>query len=237
VSTVGVQFVGPEPVAAPKGYVETWNGTGWSPTVSGNRPDAVSCTSPSFCIAVGTEGGAQAGVLTSGGDAFGDVFNGTSWTLTDFPLPAGSDNGLSGATLTSVACPASSCLATGTQQVFTVAPPGVFMAGPVTPVDAFYNGTAWSATAVPAPPTAPTGITCTFIGTCVGVGQCSSAACGGQGTPLIERLAGGAWSTVSLVSSPGSGSFESVSCGSRSRCMAVGGQLAPAQALAATGAP
>jgi hypothetical protein len=195
----------------------------------------VSCATPSFCVATGTEGGAGFGALTNGGDAFAEVFNGATWTLTDFPLPAGSDNGLSRATLSSVTCLTGSCLATGTQQLYVEAPPGTFTAGPVTSIDASYDGTTWSTTAVPVPPLPVAGVACAVAGTCVGVGECTSGTCGGSGAPLIERLAAGTWTSVPLVSAPASGALAAVSCSSHGRCTAVGGQQGPARTLAATG--
>ena len=227
VVTEAVNFVGDEPVSTLLGYVETWNGSTWASTVSGNQPVAVSCVNPSLCAAVGTEGGANGGDITLGGESFADVFNGTTWTKTDFRLPSGYDNGLSGATLTSVACTTASCLAIGTQQLATETSPGTYTFGPVTTIDARYRRARWSTTKVPPPPMVTNGIACIEDGTCIGVGECTSSACGTVGSPLIDRYLSGSWSFVpDPVSSP-SGTLDAVSCRSGSRCTGVGYQLAP----------
>ncbi len=238
IETEGVTFGDNEPTSMVKGYAGTWNGSAWSTGVIGNQPDAVSCADQSLCVAVGTEGGSGAGAVTFGGDAFAATWHGSSWSNTDFALPSGSVNGLSGATLDAVSCLPSWCLATGTQQLWTEGPPGTYTPGPITVIDAVSNGSSWSSSSVAVPPVAPVGLACTAAGTCVGVGTCSSSSCGGPGTPLIQRLGSGAWSAAVLTSPPAASSLASVSCGTRSRCTAVGARSAPAdRTLVVTGKP
>ena len=200
VVTEGVTFVGSEPTSSLEGYAETWNGTSWSAQAIGNQPLAISCTSSSFCTAVGTEGGAAAGAFTLGGPAFATVFDGTSWTTTDFPLRR--NNGVSRATLTTVSCLHSWCFATGTQQLFKQGPPGTYTSKGTTNIDATYQSMSWSSSSIPHPPVTPIGSSCTQPGNCVAVGQCSKAKCGVQESPLIEELTDGAWSFVPLTSGP-----------------------------------
>jgi hypothetical protein len=89
---------------------EAWNGQSWSgqavpgPTGTAtavSRLDAVSCSGPSRCVAVG-------GTTTASGDvAFADSWNGTRWQLLPLDYPAGSTD------LTGVSCRVSTCLLTG----------------------------------------------------------------------------------------------------------------------------
>ena len=238
VETEGVTFVDGEPTSVVRGYAGTWNGSRWSTGAIGNQPDAVSCSSASLCVAVGTEGGSGASTITFGGDAFAATWQGSSWSTVNFALPSGSDNGLSGSTLNAVSCLTSWCLATGTQQLWTEGPPGTFTPGPTTVVDAVSTGSSWSSTLVTTPPVAPSGLACTVAGTCVGVGQCSSSSCGGSGDALIERLGSGIWSQAVLASPPAAPALASVSCGTRAHCTAVGDHSAPTdRTLVAMGKP
>jgi hypothetical protein len=231
----GVQFVGPEPVSQLTGYADTWNGSSWTSTAIGNQPLAVSCAGPSLCAAVGTEGGAQGGLLTVGGDAFVATFTGSTWGVTDLPLPSGYQNALSVGTLDAVSCQATGCLATGSQTLYVENPPGTFTVGPTSVIDAALSGGVWSTTAVAAPPTAPAGLDCTASGVCVGVGTCGATGCGGAGAPLVEQLAGGAWTVAAVAHAPATGSLGAVACVRTRSCTAVG--VGSGRALVATGGP
>lgn len=235
--TEGVTFVGNEPTSQLEGYAETWNGSTWVSQQIGNQPRAISCSSTSLCAVVGTEGGAAAGPLTLGGDAFASVFGGSHWTTTEFPLPAGTENGFSGSTLDTVGCVGSWCLATGTRQLYKESSPGTYTPGRVKVVDAAYASGGWSSTSVPRPTVAPSGVFCTKKGACTGVGQCPDSTCGVVGSPLIEQLTHGAWSFVPLASAPVEGSLDAISCPSNS-CAAVGDQgSSDVRTLAAVGDP
>ena len=91
--------------------IERWNGSSWSkvpsPTPSGSF-DAlligVSCSGPTFCVAVGSYGAAN-GLRT-----LIERWNGRAWTMTSSPTPQGAEI----AQLTGVACPsATNCNAVG----------------------------------------------------------------------------------------------------------------------------
>jgi hypothetical protein len=95
--------------------------------------------------------------------------------------------------------------------------------------------TQWSVTHVPKPVDGYSGIlsgvSCTRSTFCVSVGRYGNAA-GGQ--PLIESWNGTAWSVIPSPN-PGSGSdngFDSVSCVSRTFCVAVGGYNATTRGVA-----
>jgi hypothetical protein len=221
-AAVGVTTVrGPGEVATstPSGYVEIWNGSTWSVTSTGGEVEDVSCSSTDLCVAVGTQGGAQVnGIVTlppDGGPSFVDSYDGTAWTLTTFPVPP--TNSLSsGAILTAVSCVGSWCLATGTQDLFTQTSPE---SGTETSsvIDARYDGTSWSTTAVPVPPAQPNGLACVAADSCIGVGGGSD----------IEQLNSNTWTTPPSPQLTGSGTFNSVSCGTAAACTAVGAESGP----------
>jgi hypothetical protein len=234
----------------PDGYVEIWNGSTWSMTDIGGETNDVSCTSTTFCAAVGTEGGAELTGLgfslgPFGGPAYVDTYNGSTWALTTLPLPEGQICGgstcvnspppceplppdgptpacFTGATLTAVSCTQSWCLATGTQQVSTFTVPSgcaeypecVTIGESSTVITANNVGTSWSTTAVPPPSVSPNGVACVAAGDCVGVG----------GGTVVQQLVDNVWSTAPNPLPSGSGTFDSVSCGTVATCTAVGNQ-------------
>jgi hypothetical protein len=91
--------------------VETWNGAAWaivpSPDVAGDASDvltSVSCTTTSFCTAVGAAVGPSPPWQT-----LAESWNGTAWTISSTPNVGTAQN-----TLISVACPSSAyCTAVG----------------------------------------------------------------------------------------------------------------------------
>src|SRR6185437_12661913 len=85
---------------------EAWNGTSWAiqptprhATTVFQDLDAVSCTSPTACIAVGSVGY----------DTLAEMWNGTAWALQRTPHPGRGAEGLLGVSCTS----ASACTAVG----------------------------------------------------------------------------------------------------------------------------
>lgn len=93
---VGSQF------AAQVQFAESWNGSRWTqesvPAARDGDLWGVACSSPTACVAVGTQ---ASGTLA-------DVWNGTTWTQTSMPYPG------PGELLTAVACPITdSCIAVG----------------------------------------------------------------------------------------------------------------------------
>ena len=190
--------------------IEQWNGTSWSivtspntSTTQNNQLYGVSCTSLSFCMAVGL---AFTNTLV-------EEWNGTSWSIVgSVDGVSGTSNYLEGVTCTS----ASFCVAAG-----------IFATGGTSYWETLieqWNGTSWTLD------TSPNsggqnylyGVSCTSTSFCVATGY------GQFGTTywqtLVEEWNGSSWS---IVTSPNTSTTENnylygVSCVSSSDCWAVG---------------
>ena len=143
-------------------FADTWNGSAWSavtvpalPTGASGSLTGVSCPIASSCMAVGSY------YSSSAGGQLTDTWNGSTWSAVATPaLPTGASGSLTG-----VSCPiASSCMAVGSYYSSSA---GGQLADT-------WNGSTWSAVAVPS---APTGarysldeLSCTSTTFCVGVG-------------------------------------------------------------------
>jgi hypothetical protein len=182
-----------------------WNGTTWSQvkvpsgigTVQalGNQLSGVSCTSASFCVAVGV-------VI--------DLWDGTTWSAGPAQPPQNS--------LNAVSCTSSTmCMAVGTQPSPS---PGV----QETLVQQ-WNGATWSVVPSPNQGVglnnALTGISCTASDFCIAVGTASN---GTVDQTLIEQWNGAAWSIVASPNSASdrNNDLHGVSCTSAAYCTAVG---------------
>jgi hypothetical protein len=194
---------------------------------------SVSCGSATGCVAIGADAS--------------EVYNGTSWRVVPFAVPAGAD----GVAMRAVSCPdPSGCLAIG-------------QAGDA-PVAELWNGAAWSVTGQPLDVNAKV-VSCTALDACTAVGataerwdgtawpaqvlrvaswqswdgvSCSTAtrclAVGyGPGTaeccgsPIAALWANGTWREVGLgglSSNQGYGGLSGVDCPSATDCVAVGDQ-------------
>ena len=193
---------------------EHWNGTAWSldtvPTPPGSLGDdlgSVSCTSSSFCVALGTFD-AGAGPM-----AIAVHWNGSAWSLVSIPHPSVLDNGLN-----DIACLSTTdCTAVGTYNTGATSETYV----------ARWDGTAWSI--VPSPNVGPPGtsnglrsVSCTSATTCMAVGVVDD----GSSTSTLAMTWDG--STWTIVPSPNAGSagannnLGSVACTSATSCVAVG---------------
>ncbi|HVC66411.1 MAG TPA: hypothetical protein VND44_02355 [Acidimicrobiales bacterium] len=193
--------------------IETWDGTAWSVTPSPNTSAtqtnvlaAVSCTSPSACVAVGdSSDGTNNQTLI-------ETWDGTAWSISPSPDTSPTqDNSLSGVSCTSsTACVAVGDSSDGTQQQALI----------VT-----WNGTAWSLTSSPAAPPNQdnilVGVSCTSATACVAAGRTFD---GTTNHTLIETWDGTAWSvTPSPNTSATHNDFlNGVSCTSSTACVAVG---------------
>jgi len=204
---VGVAF---DSSGNPVGTVtERWNGTSWSiqPTPTSSSPgsflNAVSCTSPSACTAVGQN---------SAGHVMAERWDGTSWSIQPTPAPsAGQISFLTGVSCTSaVACTAVGGVpdSTGNSSLGTVAEQ--------------WNGTTWSIQASPtsqSPGYFLSAVSCTAASACTAVGNTDSGL-------LAERWDGTTWIVQSAVTPPGTEGtgdfFNGVACSSPSACTAVG---------------
>ncbi len=189
----------------------TVSASGWavvsSPNQGGstNHLFAVTCTSSSSCVAVGSyfNAGVQQTLI--------EIWNGSSWLISPSPNVGAGANALSG-----VACTSStSCRAVGDYSN----PSNISL----TLVET-WNGTSWSITPSPVQGTKSNylyGVACTSSISCVAVGQYINGSSISQ--TLVETWNGTAWS---ITTSPNSGTsyntLYGVACTSATGCEAVG---------------
>ena len=192
---------------------EAWNGTSWSvqPTPNpaggtfGGGLSAVSCTSATACVAVGSYNNGTALVTLA------EVWNGTSWSIQPTPNPAGA--GFS--TLAGVSCvTASACTAVGSY----------FDGSNYLSLAEAWNGASWSIQSTPNPSGATfsslSGVACPTANYCTAVGSSNGA----TSVALAEAWNGSTWSlqTVPTPSGGTSPSLSGVSCTTATQCTAVG---------------
>ena len=160
--------------------VESWNGTSWSvvpsPAPSNfSQLSGVSCTSPTFCVGVGSYGtsyGAASNTLV-------ETWDGTSWTVT--PSSDGPDSSDDQFYRVSCASP-TSCMAVGSD---------VTTNGTQTLAET-WNGTSWTVTSGPIANAVFFGVSCLSATLCVAVGL-------DEGKTLVESWNG---TTLTVVPSP-----------------------------------
>lgn len=199
-------------------FAERWNGTEWKIQTTpnpasggaGNVLQDVSCTSSSFCMAVGFS---AEGVMTF-------TWNGTSWT---------NQTPFAGFVAEGVSCTASTaCTSVG----WALGPGGI---GNPVPVAARWNGTAWSVqtTAVPAEAkkTKLQDVSCSSSTVCVATGFSENSP--GVTTTLTERWNGTSWEIRSSPN-PAGATFSTllgVSCIATGVCESVGSSTAEGKTL------
>jgi hypothetical protein len=193
--------------------VEMWNGTSWSIVPSPNSSssqdntlDAVSCSGPAACAAVGDyNNGSNLQTLV-------EMWNGTSWSI----VPSPNSGPLEANDLAGVSCSGpAACVAVGNHSNGTQSQTLVEM----------WNGTSWSI--VPSPNTSPAqrnfleAVSCTGPSTCMAVGDYNN---GTNIQTLAESWNGATWSIVPSPSTSPSeqNDLQGVSCTGPSTCMAVG---------------
>ena len=200
---------------------ELWNGISWSVENMPSAPiltiiNGLSCSSRSFCIAVGDSG--------YGGDqTFAEIWNGSTWSIQQTAQVAGA-----GATdLSSVSCTSpSACIAVGAS--FDPA------LSDETPLIERWNGISWSVQTTPDPRAEPSelnGVSCTSSRACIAVGGTNA---NDRPQPLVERWDGVSWS-IERVPSAHSAALQAVSCTSNVVCTALG--TIPGKAVAFQSAP
>jgi hypothetical protein len=194
---------------------DVWNGTAWTlvPTATAPAADpvlsAVTCSSATQCVAVGSTG-LKAGM----GATLIETWNGTGWTATAGPNPNATFND----ELVGVSCPAvGTCLAVGrATSVFAVV---------YSPLAVGLSGGTWSLVST-GPPSQPgsqgsglNAVSCPTTSACVAVGNGIGS---GDGPPLAEvgNLSG---LTVSPTIGIGTGTLLGVTCWTSLNCIAVGG--------------
>jgi hypothetical protein len=174
---------------------------------------AVSCASPSACIAVGSSFPASA----PSGQALAERWNGTAWKIQPVAAPAGA----TGATLDGVSCPApSTCAAAGSYQASS---------GAQESLAERWNGTTWVIQRTPNPRGDVSGVNLTAI-SCPAVSACTAVgvytvSSGAQKT-LAEHWNGTTWAIQPTPNAGGDlAALNAVSCPSLSACTAAGTHL------------
>ena len=191
-----------------KTLVESWNGTTWSIVSApdkgsgANTLNGVSCTSSTFCVAVGD-------YSSYGYDTLVETWNGSHWSITPSP---GEDRYTD---LYGVSCTSSNfCEAVG---YYT----NPHMHGTLVET---WNGTTWSIVSTPdkgSEANTLNGVSCTSDLFCVAVGYHNNSS--NVARNLVETWNGSQWS-VAPTSDKGSGAntLNGVSCKSSTFCVAVG---------------
>jgi hypothetical protein len=177
-----------------------------NPSTYGDTLNGVSCSSTSYCVAVGDE-------VTSSGDTqtLVESWDGSDWTVIHSPNPSSSGDSLS-----SVFCSnATFCMAVGVEGPTSE---------PTQTLIESWNGSAWSVDPSPNEGYEDelSSVTCTSVTSCIAVGSYSSENSENSQT-LIEFWNGTAWT---ISSSPNHlnkpNSLFGVSCASSVFCVAVG---------------
>jgi len=185
---------------------ESWNGTAWSVQKTPNPPGAtesslagVSCTSATFCIAVGLA------TSPTSDQPVAEIWNGSTWSIQQ--TPSVTDAQFKGVSCTSSrACTLVGQFFNGTSS-YALAER--------------WNGTTWSVqSAAPGTPTSTfNGVSCTAASACTAVGNHQT---NNGNLPLAEAWNGSSWSVQTLSSPQFGGTFNGVACTSASFCLAVG---------------
>jgi len=214
---------------ARQGLIESYSSSAWSaseltlPADTFSNPavvlDAISCTSSTSCIAVGSYDGETPMIVQVSGGTFG--------AAQPLALPANASSSDPSPQLTGVACwSGTSCMAVGNYITSTNQQASMTYA---------YNSGTWSPPSVITLPGADssasaqlTSIACTSTGSCYAVGDLSKTS--GNTVPASVSESSGSWSVLEPMATPNTtntsyvyGSLNSVSCaGSISACVAVG---------------
>jgi hypothetical protein len=182
-------------------FIERWNGSAWtlmpSPTPRGSIGSylsAVSCTSRSDCVAVGTARYPHRKGVSYGGPrehTLIERWDGSAWSIVHSPNPPGpSADGLAG-----VSCPsASDCIAVGVGGRLT--PPG--SADGARTLAEHWNGSGWAIvnTLSPSANSDLSQAACPTASDCVAVGSFGNLDSPASPHVLIEHWNGSAWSLV-----------------------------------------
>ena len=165
--------------------------------------EAVSCTSPTNCFAVG-----EYATSTSGNLTLVERWNGTKWSIVASPNPVNSTDDR----LSSVSC-------TSTTSCFAVGRYGSNSLGVFRGLIERWNGAKWSIVPSPNEGTSEmylSGVSCATETSCFAVGYYNGFPGGG----VFERWAGSRWSLTAPMQVDPTG----VSCAGPTFCIAVGAQ-------------
>ena len=220
-STTFCMAVGDKGQATFGTLTESWNGSFWSvvPSPSPSSPSnfdslrGVSCTSATFCMAVGTDSYATTLI---------ESWNGSVWSVVPSPSPSGDGNSLDAVSCLS----ATDCVAVGST------------GGNTTFSQTFvesWDGSTWSVTSTPAPVydnNSLQGVSCASSTSCMAVGetmQCTLTqgvfSCGSTQQMLVESWNGTSWSIDTTPDENGTDFLDSVSCVSSTSCVGLGNSL------------
>ena len=208
--------------------IESYNGTSWSVVAGANGSTSsyssnslldVTCTSATYCVAVGNY--EDPPNFTTGAssptETLIETWNGSSWSLDTSTDPSSTFNYLFG-----ISCASStSCVTVG----FYDNSSGVFQT-----LAEYWNGASWSTMASQDSSSSEDnylfGVSCTSSTSCTAVGNYIDSS--GVSQTLTEYWNGASWSTVSSQDSSSSDNnyLNGVSCTSSSNCMAVGNYIA-----------
>jgi len=207
-------------LAVPAAYLPGATGaaaavTSWSSGTVQANVNAVSCSAPSACTAVGD-------YVNSSGSFVPLVmrWNGKTWRMQRAPAGGTIDTFLFG-----VSCPSATyCVAVGQTEVSGGVLPSA------TPFAEQWNGTTWSVLPSPRSTSASVGflfgVSCSSARSCEVVGNQAASPSATVTVPLAARWNGKSWApqTVSLPTKGAvDGALSAVSCVSATRCATVGG--------------
>ncbi len=200
---------------------ESWNGSFWSvvpspsPSSSANFDSlsGVSCTSTTFCMAVGTNSHATTLI---------ESWNASVWSVVPSPSPSSDGNSLDNVSCVS----AKDCVAVGSTG-------GNSTTFSQTLVES-WDGTTWSVTPTPTPVynnNSFQSVSCTSSTSCMAVGETAQCvltpvfSCGPMHQMLVESWNGTSWSIDTTPNENGTDSLASVSCSSSTSCVGLGDSL------------
>ena len=202
---------GPDGYAA-SGLAEEWNGTDWTvvpmPTVgSTTAVYGVSCTSASFCAAVGSSDNSK-----NHESAVIESWDGTSWSVQPTPPPL--QGAANGSDLNGVSCSApNACTAVG--QYYTAA-------GAVDASVMRWDGTTWAKQAFQLDRSVFQ-VSCSSATSCVALGTTQAR---DAGLPQLFHWNGTDWATVTTPNE-GNASLQALGCSRAGYCTADGSYQNP----------
>jgi hypothetical protein len=193
-------------------FAEMWNGANWSVQRTPNRPndsrnilESVSCSSPSWCTAVGESYNGHSD------STLAEAWDGSNWSIQTMPNPPGGSLFSAVSCASSVACTAVGYYSDGSDLAETLAEG--------------WNGTTWTIETTPNPSDGVNsilnGVSCSSPDECTAVGNYTSS---GSLVALVEAWNGTNWSIQDTPA--GDDDLYGVSCESATACTAVGDSYA-----------
>jgi hypothetical protein len=191
--------------------IESWDGARWSIAASPSTSDgsdflaSVSCTSSSFCAAVGR----NQNVSTQQWQALIESWDGTRWSIAHSPSTPARDSDI----LTAVSCTSgSACTAVGD-----------YLNRSESTLVESWDGTRWSIASTAGIPGDAffSGVSCAGGNFCVAAGEDLSRGAA-HAQPLIESWDGARWSMDATSRAGGAAVLLGVSCAGSSDCVATG---------------